>query len=124
MPTVQRTVTTTAPPTRVLPYLLDFENAPEWDSGTVTCELISGDGSVGTVWHNVSKFAGRTVDLDYTMESISDHGFRHRGAQRDHHQPRHDHRRPPTARARRWTTRPSSRSPGSAGGCGRWRCRC
>ena len=45
MPTVQRTVTTTAPPTRVLPYLLDFENAPEWDSGTVTCELLSGDGS-------------------------------------------------------------------------------
>jgi len=75
MPTVQRTVTTTAPPTRVLPYLLDFTNAVEWDSGTVACELLSGDGSPGTVWHNVSKFAGRTVDLDYTLESVSDHGF-------------------------------------------------
>jgi hypothetical protein len=75
MPTVQRTVTTTAPPTRVLPYRLDFENAVEWDAGTVSCELLSGDGSPGTVWHNVSKFAGRTVDLDYTLESVSDHGF-------------------------------------------------
>jgi len=75
MPTVKRTVTTTAPPTRVLPYLLDFENAVEWDAGTVSCELLSGDGSPGTVWHNVSKFAGRTVDLDYTLESVSDHGF-------------------------------------------------
>ncbi|GAA2158731.1 SRPBCC family protein [Pedococcus bigeumensis] len=75
MPTVQRTVTTTAAPTRVLPYLLDFENAVEWDAGTVRCELLSGDGSPGTVWHNVSKFAGRTVDLDYTLESVSDHGF-------------------------------------------------
>ena len=75
MPTVHRTVTTTAPPTRVLPYLLDFENAVEWDSGTVSCELLSGDGSPGTVWHNVSKFAGRTVDLDYTLEDVSDHGF-------------------------------------------------
>ena len=75
MPTVHRTVSTTAPPPRVLPYLLDFENAVEWDSGTVTCERLSGDGSPGTVWHNVSKFAGRTVDLDYTLESVSDHAF-------------------------------------------------
>ena len=75
MPTVQRTVTTTAPPTRVLPYLLDFENAPEWDAGTVTCTLRSGDGGPGTVWHNVSTFAGRTVDLDYTLESVTETGF-------------------------------------------------
>ena len=75
MPTVQRTVTTTAPPERVLPYLLDFENAVEWDSGTVTCQLLSGDGSPGTVWHNVSKFAGRTVDLDYTLESVTETSF-------------------------------------------------
>ncbi|SDO60369.1 Polyketide cyclase / dehydrase and lipid transport [Pedococcus dokdonensis] len=75
MPTVQRTVSTTTPPSRALPYLLDFENAVEWDSGTVSCELLSGDGGPGTVWHNVSKFAGRTVDLDYTLESVGDNGF-------------------------------------------------
>lgn len=75
MPTVQRTVATPAPPTRVLPYLLDFENAVEWDSGTVSCDRLSGEGAPGTVWHNVSTFAGRTVDLDYTLESVTDHGF-------------------------------------------------
>ena len=75
MPTVQRTVTTTAPPSRVLPYLLDFENAPEWDAGTVTCTRRSGDGGPGTVWHNVSRFAGRTVDLDYTLESVTGTSF-------------------------------------------------
>jgi hypothetical protein len=75
MPTVQRTVATSAAPSRVLPYLLDFENAVEWDSGTVSCKLLSGDGSPGTVWHNVSKFAGRTVDLDYTLESLTETSF-------------------------------------------------
>jgi hypothetical protein len=75
MPTIQRTVTTGAPPERALPYLLDFENAVEWDSGTVSCQLLSGDGGPGTVWHNVSKFAGRTVDLDYTLESVTETGF-------------------------------------------------
>ena len=45
MPTVQRTVTTSAAPAQVLPYLLDFENAVEWDYGTDSCELLSGDGS-------------------------------------------------------------------------------
>ncbi|WP_161988641.1 SRPBCC family protein [Pedococcus bigeumensis] len=75
MPTVQRTIATSAPPTRALLYLLDFENAVEWDSGTVSCELLSGDGSPGTVWHNVSKFAGRKVDLDYTLERVSQTSF-------------------------------------------------
>ena len=75
MPTVQRTVSTPTPPERVLPYLLDFENAVEWDSGTVSCERVVGDGAPGTVWHNVSKFAGRTVDLDYTLESATETGL-------------------------------------------------
>ncbi len=75
MPTVQRTVTTPTPPARVLPYLLDFENAVEWDYGTVSCTYASGDGSPGTTWHNVSKFAGRTVELVYTLESVTETGL-------------------------------------------------
>jgi hypothetical protein len=75
MPTIQRTVTTAAAPHRVLPYLLDFENAPEWDSGTISCTRTSGDGGPGTVYRNVSRFAGRTVELDYTVESAGDAGF-------------------------------------------------
>lgn len=70
MTTVERTITTTAPPERVLPYLVDFRNATEWDSGTVSCDLVSGDGGPGTVYRNVSKFMGNTVELDYTTESV------------------------------------------------------
>jgi hypothetical protein len=75
MPTIQRTVATTAAPDQVLPYLLDFENAPEWDSGTISCTRTSGDGGPGTTYRNVSRFAGRTVELDYTVESAGEGGF-------------------------------------------------
>jgi hypothetical protein len=46
-----------------------------YNNGTVSCELLSGDASPGTIWHKVSKFAGRTVDLDYRLESVTETGF-------------------------------------------------
>lgn len=73
---VTRTVrTTAAPPERVLAYMLDFENAVEWDAGTVSCSRVSGDGGVGTRYSNVSEFAGRRFELEYTVEAVSDDGF-------------------------------------------------
>lgn len=68
MPTLHRTVLTRAPAEEVFPYLADFANATEWDSGTVSCVRISGDGGPGTTYRNVSKFAGRKVELTYTVE--------------------------------------------------------
>ena len=69
-PTVSRTFTTTAPPEAVFDYLADFTNAEEWDPGTVSCERVSGDGGVGTVYRNVSSFLGRTTEITYaTVES-------------------------------------------------------
>ena len=68
MTTLRRTVRTDAAPEDVFPYLADFRNAPEWDSGTVSCDRVSGDGGPGTVYRNVSTFAGRKVALDYTVE--------------------------------------------------------
>ena len=65
-PTVSRTFTTTAPPEAVFDYLADFTNAEEWDPGTVSCERVSGDGGVGTVYRNVSSFLGRTTEITYT----------------------------------------------------------
>ena len=62
-------------PRVVLAYLADFRNAPEWDSGTVRCDRISGDGGVGTIYHNVSTFAGREVELDYIVESVDHERF-------------------------------------------------
>ena len=65
-PTVSRTFTTTAPPEAVFDYLADFTNAEEWDPGTVSCERVSGDGGIGTVYRNVSSFLGRTTEITYT----------------------------------------------------------
>jgi carbon monoxide dehydrogenase subunit G len=73
--TIERTVTTSAPPDKVFPYLLDFRNATEWDSGTESCDLVSGDGGPGTVYRNVSKFVGNTVELDYTVDAVDEPVF-------------------------------------------------
>lgn len=73
---VNRTVrTAAAPPDRVLAYMLDFENAVEWDAGTVSCTRLEGDGGVGTRYANVSEFAGRRVELEYTVEAVSEDRF-------------------------------------------------
>lgn len=69
-PTVSRTFTTTASPTAVFDYLADFTNAEEWDPGTVSCERISGDGGVGTVYRNVSKFLGSKSEITYTTTEV------------------------------------------------------
>lgn len=59
------------PITEVFDYLSDFENSNEWDPGTVETRRTSGDGGLGTTYHNRSKFMGREVELAY--ETI---GFR------------------------------------------------
>lgn len=61
-----RTLTTPTPPDRVFAFLADFRNATEWDPGTQTCELVSGDTGVGSVYRNVSSFLGRSTELSYT----------------------------------------------------------
>ncbi len=68
MPVLKRTVATATPGSRVFPYLCDFTNAVEWDSGTVSCERIDGAGGPGTTYRNVSRFLGREVTLTYTVE--------------------------------------------------------
>ena len=70
MTTLERTVTTTAAPEVVFPWLVDFRNATAWDSGTVTCERVSGDGGPGTVYRNVSRFMGNEVELEYTTDTV------------------------------------------------------
>lgn len=68
--TVERTIRTSTSADEVFPYLADFRNATEWDAGTVSCERVSGDGGPGTRYKNVSKFAGNTVELEYTTEEV------------------------------------------------------
>lgn len=69
MPTVTRTFTVTPPPEVVLDYLADFSHAEQWDPGTESCTRTDG-GPVreGATWHNVSKIAGVSTELTYTLE--------------------------------------------------------
>lgn len=67
MPTIERTVETDAPPDKVWAYLSDFSNTTKWDPGTVHTDRTSGDGGVGTTYHNLSEFNGRKTELTYTV---------------------------------------------------------
>lgn len=70
MPTVSRTVTVNRRLDEVFAYLSDFTNTEEWDAGTVRTTRVSGDGGVGTTYHNVSKFFGRDVEVTYVVERV------------------------------------------------------
>lgn len=68
---IVRTISSRWDPASVLDYMLDFTSAEEWDAGTVSCSLLSGDGGVGTTYRNVSRFLGKETTLDYRVESVS-----------------------------------------------------
>lgn len=70
MITLKRTVSVDKPIDTVFAYLADFSNAVEWDSGTVACHRVSGDGGVGTTYANTSKFMGRSTELAYVVEVL------------------------------------------------------
>lgn len=67
---IVRTMQVRQPPEEVFAYLADFTNSTEWDPGTVRTTLSSGDGGVGTSYHNVSEFLGRRTELTYVIEEL------------------------------------------------------
>jgi carbon monoxide dehydrogenase subunit G len=72
MPEVSRSFRVDPAPRSVIGYLADFANAEEWDPGTVSCTRTdAGPVAVGASWRNVSKFAGRTTELAYTLERLT-----------------------------------------------------
>src|SRR4051794_41968296 len=77
MLTAHRTFTTTAAPDRVHTFLADFENAEEWDPGTVECTRVDGDGGGGTRYRNVSSFLGRKTTVDYVTRELTAPSFVH-----------------------------------------------
>ena len=80
MPSVERTVTVDQPIQKVWDYLSDFRNSEEWDPPSVRTERTSGDGGVGTTYHNVSKFLGSEQEVDYTVTKHEDpHTFQLKG---------------------------------------------
>lgn len=73
MTTVSRTFDVDPAPATVIDYLKDFGNAEEWDPGTESCTRIdSGPIVVGSSWHNVSKIAGISTELTYTLRTLTD----------------------------------------------------
>ncbi len=64
---IQRIVKTDRPIGQVFDYLSNFTSTTDWDPGTVRTDRESGDGGVGTVYHNVSRFMGRETELTYTV---------------------------------------------------------
>ena len=72
MTTVSRTFDVRPEPAVVVDYLKDFSNAEEWDPGTESCTRTdTGPVTVGSTWHNTSKIAGVSTELDYTLEKLT-----------------------------------------------------
>lgn len=80
MPSVERTVTVDQPIEKVWSYLSDFRSTEEWDPPTVSTTRTSGDGGVGTAYHNVSKFLGSETEVEYIVtEHVAQQRFQLRG---------------------------------------------
>lgn len=72
---IERTVTVDRPVADVYAYLKDFTTSTEWDAGTVRTTRESGDGGVGTRYHNVSKFLGRQTELTYVITALEENAL-------------------------------------------------
>lgn len=70
MPKIERTITVDTPLEQVWTFLTDFTNTEEWDPPTVSTKLVSGDGGVGSVYKNVSRFLGRDTEVEYTVTEV------------------------------------------------------
>lgn len=69
---MSRTFDVRPEPDLVVDYLKDFGNAEDWDPGTESCvRTDTGPLQVGSTWHNTSKIAGVTTELDYTLETLT-----------------------------------------------------
>ena len=67
---LERIIRVTQPIEKVFGYLADFTTTTQWDPGTVLTTRVSGDGGVGTVYANRSRFMGRENDLTYVVEEL------------------------------------------------------
>ncbi len=67
---ITRTVMSPRAISEVFAYLSDFTSTTEWDPGTISTTLVSGDGGVGTVYANTSRFNGRQAALTYRVTAL------------------------------------------------------
>ncbi|MEV7396730.1 SRPBCC family protein [Aeromicrobium sp. NPDC092404] len=71
MKSINRQFTVDKPARLVWDYLSDFRSTNDWDPGTKQTTRESGDGGVGTVYKNVSEFAGNEVEITYTVTDVT-----------------------------------------------------
>lgn len=67
---IRRTITVNKPIDTVFDYLADFTTTTEWDPGTVATSREHGDGGVGTIYRNTSRFLGRNTQLRYEVMAL------------------------------------------------------
>lgn len=70
---ISRTVEVDTPLEKVFAYLSDFTTTTEWDPGSVRTVRVSGDGGVGTTYHNTSTFNGRETEVVYEVTELVEH---------------------------------------------------
>jgi carbon monoxide dehydrogenase subunit G len=71
MKTIERHVAVNKPARVVWDYLSDFRSTNDWDPGTKQTTRESGEGGVGTVYKNISEFAGKEVEIIYTVTEVT-----------------------------------------------------
>lgn len=71
MKTIERAVAVNKPAPLVWDYLSDFRSTNDWDPRTKESRRVSGDGGVGTVYKDISEFAGKEVELTYTVTDLT-----------------------------------------------------
>ena len=65
---IDKTVVCDVPVKDVFAFLADFTSTEQWDPGTVRTQLVSGNGGVGSVYENTSRFMGKDSNLTYVVE--------------------------------------------------------
>ncbi|GAA3386122.1 SRPBCC family protein [Streptomyces racemochromogenes] len=66
---VTRTMLVPRPTEDAVTYFADFAHTQEWDPATVSCvRLDRGPLEPGARWRNLSRFRGRTSELEYRLD--------------------------------------------------------
>ncbi|MFI6150522.1 SRPBCC family protein [Streptomyces sp. NPDC051109] len=69
---VARTMLIPCPMHDAVVYLADFAHTQEWDPATVSCvPLAPGASGPGSRWRNVSRFRGRTRDVNRLADDVA-----------------------------------------------------
>jgi len=64
---IERVIRVSTPVETVWAFMADFTTTEQWDPPTVSTVRTSGDGGVGTTYHNVSRLLGSDQDVDYRV---------------------------------------------------------